>query len=428
MGAESPSRQRQATRSRWNVRFAALLVVVVAAVVCPNPLTEVRAAQVAAEPGRSAPINVTSLIAPEVVEAGTAISIEARADRELGEVEVEVLNGYGRLSFVVAIVGGTGRLDLPSAVSQQAGVIMITSRGASATVMIEPTEVDEVVAPLVGPRTIVADGRDMTLAVVLPVDRYGNQVVDGTPVSVEWGQPTPFGEADDRTVVDARVEDGMVSTLLPSGEVAGATFVRTTAQTVNGLDVNSAVVRIDEVPGIVDGIVAVAAQTKGAADGRSLIEVQTTRLVDLFGNQLADGTLGRFIYDGPSGRGVVPGTVQNGVVRVEIVAPTVPGTIRGYFELHGRASNEVAVTFASAIASFEAHLERVGTDVVLRVSSVLDPDAAFVADGTEVQWGDHRTQIRRGTAEIRLPEDVVAAGSPPVWILGREQQPTRAPS
>lgn len=373
-------------------------------------------------------VTLSSISIPEEVEAGTSVSIDAVAEVEGGTAQVFVQNAFGRMRFDMPISSGVGRLDLPSPVTEIAGVITVTSGDVEATLTVTPGDVAEVVAPLVGPRTIVADGADTSLAVVLPIDQYGNQVADRTPVDVEWQQPATPGSVANATVVATETENGMASVLLPSGQIAGPATVRTTARTSSGQMISGAAVRIDEVPGVVSSIALVATDSIGIADGRSLVEVESEALFDAFGNQLADGTAAQFVFDGPAGQGVVPGTVQNGRVRIELVAPDKPGELTGHIELHGMVSNEVTIEFSSAIAGFEARIERVDSDVVLRIGPALDPDGAFVADGTEVRWGEQTTQTRRGTAEIWLPAALVPTIIPTVEILGLEQLPTGEPS
>ena len=297
----------------------------------------------------------------------------------------------------------------------------LTSGDARTTLIVTPGEVAELVAPLVGPRTIVADGADTSLAVTLPVDGYGNQVADGTAIDVEWQQPTHAGPVQQVTRRELATTDGMAWVLVPSGQVAGPTTIRSTSRTSSGAQINAAAVRIDEVPGLVAQIAIAATSKRGKGDGRSLIEIESERLVDSFGNELLDGASAQFLFDGPSGQGVVPGTVQNGVVRLELVAPPSSGTLTGRLSLQGVLSNELVIRFDSAIASFDATVERVDGDAVLRVASAVDSSGAFVADGTQVVWGDQTTQTRRGRAEIRLPSTLIGDTAPSVEILGLEQ-------
>lgn len=366
-----------------------------------------------------APVSVplTALTVPASVSAGSVVTVEGIGSEQHGLSVVTVSAGYGRLELEMLIDEGTGTLTLPAAVTQHAGVITVSSGDATAEVTVRPLDVHELIAPLVGPRTIVADGQDESLAVMLPVDRYGNQVADGTSVNVEWQQP---GASE---TVNTETTDGIAWVPVESGLVSGATMVRATASSSTGEVVNAAAVRIDEVPGRVAGIELGASTTTGPADGRSVIEVETELLTDAFDNVLADGTVAQLVFDGPSGAGVTPGTVQNGVVRVDLVAPDLPGQLTASVHIHGEVSNEVTIDFVSAVESYEAWLDSVGTDVVLRIDRALDQSGAFIADGTEVRWGDERTQLRHGSAEIWIPADLVGEDISTVEILGLEQAP-----
>ncbi len=357
---------------------------------------------------------VDSLMVPEVIDAGQMVTIEAQTASSAGAAVVIVHSAYGQMRFEMPVADGEGHLMLPAAVTQHAGIVTVVSGDQVETMEIRPGEVTTLVAPLVGPRTIVANGADETLAVVLPADRFGNQVADGTDTNILWEQPGGVGmTASPETI------DGMAWALIPSGEIAGPTTVRATAD-ADGT-VRGSAVRIDEVPGTVRDITLTAIETTVLADGRSVVALYTDELTDAFGNTLADGTIAQFIFDGPSGRGALTGTVQNGAVHIELSAPTTPGRLTGYVEIHGIASNEVAIEYATAIASFDARVEFIGEEVVLRVDNALDPSGAFVADGTEVRWGDLRASLRRGSAEIWIPASFVDADAR-VEILGLTTQ------
>ena len=414
------------TTSSTLVVAAMLVVTVVVTVGAWIVLSAVSEDRVASHDGATAAPSVSTILVPAEIEAGEPVSVVITSEIASGIVEVHATSGLGRLSFRVRLSNGTGRFDLPPAVTQHAGVLSITAGDLTEQLSIVPSEVAEVVAPLVGPRTIVADGADTTLAVIFPVDRFGNQVANGTNVVVEWQQPTAQGTTEQLTTVTTQATDGMAFDLLTSGEVAGPTIARTIATTQDGEQINGAAIRIDEVPGTVSDIEISASALSGFADGRALVEIESTELFDTFDNRLADGTVGHFVFDGPSGFGVVAGTVQNGVFSVELVSPDKPGTLTGHVELHGRVSNEISIEFESAISGFEATLSQVGTDTVLRIDAALDPTGAFVADGTEVVWGEYRTQIRLGAAEIRLPAGASPESTAPIEILGTEVRPMRA--
>lgn len=363
----------------------------------------------------TATVGTDALVVPEAIDAGEAVTIEVRSSAGFGVVEVLAHGAYGQLRFETEIIDGQGRLALPPAATQHAGIVTIESGDQTETLEILPGDVATLVAPLVGPRTIVANGADETLAVLLPTDRFGNQVADGTDTTIIWEQPGDAG-----ATTSPETADGMAWATIPSGEIAGTTTVRATADAAE--TVRGAAVRIDEVPGTVRDIVLSASQTGGLADGRSVVVLDTDQLVDNFDNTLADGTIAQFVFDGPSGQGVVNGTVQNGVVHIELTAPTQPGALTGYLDIHGEASNTITINYASAIASFDARLEEIGEEVVLRIDNALDPSGAFVADGTEVIWGDLQASVRRGSAEIWIPTSLADTATQ-AEILGLITQP-----
>ena len=119
------------------------------------------------EPSDQVFVAVDSLLVPGVIDAGQTVTIEAQTASPTGAAEVIVHGAYGQLRFEIAIVDGEGHLMLPAAVTQHAGMVTIESGDQIETMEILPGEVATLVAPLVGPRTIVANGADETLAVLL---------------------------------------------------------------------------------------------------------------------------------------------------------------------------------------------------------------------------------------------------------------------
>lgn len=368
-------------------------------------------------------VTMTTLTVIDRVSAGQVVTIVGTSAESAGVGEVLVDTAFGRLRFDMLMTGGHGQIDLPVAVTQHASVISIAAGDVVETLTVEPGGVDELIAPLVGPRTIVADGRDESLAVLLPVDRFGNQVADGTAAEVEWQQPNEVPGEHVSTRIRLDTEDGMAWMLAESGTTAGPATIRATATSSSGDVVHAAPVRIDEVPGRVGEIELLSRSDEGIADGRSLTTLESGTLTDDFGNELLDGTIAHLHFDGPSGRGSVAGTVQNGVVHLDLVAPDRPGTVTARLQVHDSVSADVEIEFGSAIAHFDAHLHSIGSDLVLRIENALDNDDAFVPDGTEVVWGEQRAQLRFGAAEIRVPKAAVPEQPQPVEVLGLVVQP-----
>ena len=152
--------------------------------------------------------------------------------------------------------------------------------------------------------------------------------------------------------------------------------------------------------------------------------LHTEELVDAFGNTLADGTIAQFVHEGPSGRGAVSGTVQNGAVHIELSAPTSPGRLTGHLVIHGVESNDVTIDYASAISGFDVRIEVIGDEFVLRVDNAFDPSGSFLADGVLVTWGNQRASLGRGSAQIRLPA-ALADVDAYVEILGYSAKPSQ---
>ena len=116
------------------------------------------------------------------------------------------------------------------------------------TLLVGEHQLDVAVAPgtpdgftdvLVGPRTIVADGKDLSLAVVTPGDIYGNAMPAGTSVDFQRLDPAKERSSDATTVFRS-----IASTRLVAGTEAGANSVWVTMGQITGVPAV-----LNEVPG-----------------------------------------------------------------------------------------------------------------------------------------------------------------------------------
>ena len=86
------------------------------------------------------------------------------------------------------LIDGSVSFAVPAEATRQRGSITLvaTVLGTSSSpinVVVQPGRPSEPVVPLVGPRTIVADGADRTMITVSPADQFGNALADDTAVS-----------------------------------------------------------------------------------------------------------------------------------------------------------------------------------------------------------------------------------------------------
>jgi hypothetical protein len=246
------------------------------------------------------------------------------------------------------------------------------------------------------------------MLVVVPFDEFGNPVAEDTPVTVRVRRP------DNRiTEQEITVSHLVAWTRIPSGTRAGRTTISVTTQDVYGPEATLLEVAAFPVSSTLE-----AEPRSAPANGRELITLRTSVLVDQFGNVLPDGTLVTFVADAPNGdRRFVPAYTINGVAEAPLQAPTEPGifTVRATVYDAESAPLQVAFTSGPAVGAFPltARTDTTSGAVILEAGPILGPLQQYVPDGTPVlftvtddagqqQWLQAIAETGRASVELRL--------------------------
>ena len=340
---------------------------------------------------RTPPVTVDAIDGPAMVSAGAQVAVRLRASSGSGRAELTAMAGVATLRLDVTIVDGRGRLELPSSLTATAGRLTLLVGSAQHDIDVVPgPAVDPIV--LAGPRTIVADALDRTLAVTAPSDRFGNAVADGTSVIVT--RTDPSGQ---RTSLAVPTVAGLAWQPFTSGTVAGASavWVETNGQA-------SAAAVVDEVPGSAVSLVALVPDVLPAADGRSVVTFETEPVLDAHGNVLPDGVAGSFVAATGSGRVDLPAVIQNGRLRARWVVPAEPGVVTIGAVVNGVTSEPVRRVIDAALTELTVRTVdgSVGTEV--EIGPLVGVDGALLADGTSVSVNQLTVALRGGRAVVTL--------------------------
>jgi hypothetical protein len=325
--------------------------------------------------------------APATVPAGAAVPVEVeRVEAPDGLVVALVAQGsYGARVYQAAFARGVARLQLPGEDTRESGTVaLIATSGAArgeASVEILPGPPADAVTPLVGPRSIVADGQHQTMTVAVPFDDYGNPVAEGTPVEFRALHP---GERLER-------QTGVVSHLVAwrrivSGTRAGRTTVTAIARDAHGPDAT-----YTEVPSWPAPFDLSASPADVPADGRQLVTLRTDVIRDRFGSAMLDGTLVTFVADLPGSEPrFIPAYTIDGAAEAQLQAPSAPATVTVRATLYGVESRPLRIAFAPgpAVGSFPMAAQVNARDgfVVITAGPLLGALGQFVPDGTPVQF------------------------------------------
>lgn len=328
-----------------------------------------------------------SVVAPREVVAGTPVVVVVESDGA-GELRLDVIDAFATTTLTTTRSGDPGEqamsFEIPEALTRSGGITTFRAVGAigedvSASTVIMPAAPADPLDVLVGPRTVVADGADETMAIGFVTDRFGNPLLDGSSV-----QLTLFEEQGAVTVLESTIEGGLAARVIGSGTVAQRVEVFASVE-----DGALASRRVDfaEVPGPAS-VVDVESPDEDdrlsalVADGRSVVAIATGQIDDQYGNRLPDGHLVRLHTTGPDGIGQLTARTIDGIARFELVAPRVPGVVRASASVDGAASDPIDVAFAPAVS--EIPVEAAWDDDVLTITvgPVLDHVGAVMVDGT----------------------------------------------
>lgn len=367
-------------------------------------------ASIGPAPSGSCAVAIDLHPASRLAEAGQPVEVEVTAlGCDPDTATVTILAGLEFERLRIDLDGGRGSAELPDHLSRIAGDLTVLAQGASATIALEPGAPVGAVRPWVGPRTIVADGDDVAMAVAAPVDRFGNPVADGTGVTIhrlrESGKERQSGST----------RSGLVWAVFASGTTADRADLWTT------LDLDeSERVSIDEVPGPGAAVeIEPLTESIPAADGRSIVELETRVVTDPNGNVIPDGIAGRFVVTGPGGSHVCPGVVTSGRLRARWVVPSRPGTFAIAAEVQGRRSPAIPVKLDGAVDRLDASARITAEGVLVEVGPVRHTDGGLVADGTPVTIGSVTTTLSTGRAGVLL---ATGTGTVDISVLGHESK------
>ena len=370
-----------------------------------------------AAPAAPAALDLKGLLAiraPDAILAGepALVAVEHAGAPDGLAVTLAAQGSYGIRIYQTAFASGVARFTLPSEDNRQSGLVELIARAGSARgeghLEIRAGAPADPITPLVGPRSIAADGAHQTMMVAVPFDTYGNPVADATPV--EFLAQHPGERLERRTVPTAHL---VAWQWLTSGTRAGRTTVTVSSGQAHGPDAT-----FEEVPSWPVAFYLSASPSDVPADGRQLVTLRTDVILDRFGNPMLDGTLVTFVAEVPGSEPrQIPAYTIDGKAEAQFQAPSAPGIVTVRATLYGVESRPLLLRFTPgpAVGAFEVAAQVNARDgfVTLQTGLLLGALGQFVPDGTPVHIRvsgpdglerllESEAEKGRATAELRL--------------------------
>lgn len=361
-------------------------------------------------PAVGAILRTLPLSAPSATRAGEDLVIQIHGTREDEARVVDVLlwTSYGprAMSLEVRAARGEAAVVVPGTALTIAGSTAVVVRGShfvgEVAVTVLPGQVVDPVVPLVGARSIPADGKHFSMCTVVPEDRFGNLLPDGIPVTIRSRRSDGTS-----STLETEVRHGIAWERIFSGIRAGRTTVTAAVGLARGPEAD-----FFEIAGWPQSVQVRAAPLGESADGRRLLTLSTEELRDINGNLLPDGTLVTFVSPRPHAR-FAPAVTIRGVAQTVVLAPrdARPDSIGA--AMFGAAIRTSPYAWQPAFNGgvIPVGFSQVGSEVRLRAGPLLTVRDHFVPDGThvEVRLQDQIGRVaaygavsERGYAELSL--------------------------
>ncbi|MCB0081037.1 MAG: hypothetical protein KDE47_08915, partial [Caldilineaceae bacterium] len=257
---------------------------------------------------------------------------------------------------------------------------------ATAKVEILPGQAVDPVLPLVGPRSIVADGAHWTMAVTTPRDRWDNPVAEGTTLTLTAQHPVQPGTAPESGVetIETQTRNLLSWARIDSRTTAGRLLI--SAQAGDGHSPERTVL---EVPGPPVPFTLYANPQSAPADGQSWIQIRSDQITDQFGNVLLDGTQATILAALPPDEiRTVPAITVDGRLYATLQAPTQPGSmfVRAWIGTASSQATQILFTPGPAVQTIPVSVTWQADTVSITAGPLVGERGQFVPDGTEVTF------------------------------------------
>lgn len=326
-----------------------------------------------------------TISAPESADVGTPVSLTVKASQASDGVNVTLI-AYGSAGpriYRGAFNKGEAFFTLPQTDTQQSGLVTLIAKAGQVQtekkLLLKPGAPIEPLQPLVGARAVIADTQHWSMVVIIPFDRFGNPVAEGTPVTMRAKRP------DDRLVdQEFKVTNLLTWWRIYSGTKAGRTII---SATTNGAFGSEGILL--EEPGLPLPFSVSIEPLNVVADGHQLATISTSILRDQFANKVEDGTLVTFTVDLPDGASrVIPAYTIDGIAQAPLQAPRQPGQIKIKGSVLSIESSVLTVNLlpGPAVGIFPVVATRAdsGKAVIIEAGPILGMQEQFVPDGTPV--------------------------------------------
>lgn len=311
--------------------------------------------------------------------AGHTISLAFKSNSSDAQPILFIIHSYGKTVLTATKKNNIYFFELPQSFSLKTGTVswflILNSKTIQNGVFtVEPNDVTKTtIENYLGPRTILAGGKEYTMLVTIPTDAYDNPKKDQTNVIVKH----QFLENITTNLLKTNFFITWYSIYSPSK--SGKLLAASECEKIATKEIETEVY-----PNIPTNFSISYYRNHGFADGNHFTKFTTSQIKDVYGNIVSDGTLVSFIIKTKNDYILKSfGATINGIAVATILHPdhaekyTVQGFVTGIAE-----SNSVSINYAPVISTFNYHFSK--DNRTLKVGPLKSFMNQLIPDGIKV--------------------------------------------
>lgn len=311
--------------------------------------------------------------------AGNKIEMAFLSDSKTEKPQLFIIHSYGKTVLESKFENGKYLFKIPQDFTQKTGVVSWFLINGDETLLQNTFEIipndttQTIVENYLGPRSILAGGKEFTMMVTVPTDGFDNPKAENTPVILKHQFLQNVSITNLKTKNFISWYD--IYSPIKSGKLLASTECEATA---------TKEIETEIYPNIATNFTINYNRNHEFADGNQITNFTTSVINDEFGNTVSDGTLVSFRIKTTNNLILKTfGTTINGIATAKILHPdhqetyTVKGYVTGIAE-----SNSVVIVYKPIITNFDFRfLNQNRTLIVGPIKSFMNQ---LVPDGIKV--------------------------------------------
>ena len=309
--------------------------------------------------------------------SGSAIQLSFK-NTSKEQIKLIVKNSYGTRILNASQKENTINFIIPEYISKVRGnlfwKIISKSNQLSGSIRILPSEKPKTIETYLGPPSIIAGGKDFTMLVTIPTDKFDNPLKEKTTINIK----TQFLENE--SISEEKTNNIIAYKNIFSPIKSGRMIISSESHQLNSTEFDAAIMPDNAV-----NYDIFYSQNHNYADGNQITSFYTSTIRDNHQNIISDGTYVYFIVQNKNNKILkTSGTTINGVATAKIIHPDKEENwqISSYIQGIAESNNTLNLTFNKAVLDY--NYELLDHNRTITVGPIKSFQNQMIPDGLEV--------------------------------------------